>query len=81
MDRHVGEALEAMRELEKHIERKKEGKAAVRGLEGEIRGVREDADKLLSQQRHLQSKLAALEEELGRIQSKVDCAHSSITLL
>lgn len=43
----------------------------VRGLEGEIRGVKEDCDKLLSQQRHLQSKLHALEEELGRIHSKV----------
>ena len=47
------------------------GASQVRGLECEIRGVREECDKLLSQQRHLQSKLHALEEELGRIHSKV----------
>ncbi|CAL5219036.1 g795 [Coccomyxa viridis] len=70
VDRHVGEALEAMRELEKHISQKKENKAKVRTLEAEIRGVKEECDKLLSQQRHLQSKLHALEEELGRIHSK-----------
>lgn len=29
VDRHVGEALEAMRELEKHIGQKKENKAKV----------------------------------------------------
>ena len=29
VDRHVGEALEAMRELEKHISQKKENKAQV----------------------------------------------------
>ena len=33
--------------------------------------MKEECDKLLSQQRHLQSKLHALEEELGRIHSKV----------
>ena len=43
----------------------------VRALEGEIRGVKQECDKLLSQQRHLQSKLHALEEDLGRIHSKV----------
>ena len=43
----------------------------VRALEGEIRGVREECEKLLSQQRHLQSRLHALHEELGRIHSKV----------
>lgn len=30
VDRHVGEALEAMRELEKHISQKKENKAKVK---------------------------------------------------
>ena len=40
-------------------------------LEGEIRGVKEECEKLLSQQRHLQSRLHALHEELGRIHSKV----------
>ncbi len=45
--------------------------AQVRVLEGEIRGVKEKCDQLLSAQRHLQSKLHALEEELGRIHSKV----------
>ena len=45
--------------------------AQVRALEGEIRGVKEECDQLLSAQRHLQSKLHALEEELGRIHSKV----------
>ena len=29
MDRHVGEALEAMKELERHIAQKKENKAKV----------------------------------------------------
>lgn len=43
----------------------------MRALEGEIRGVKEECDKLLSQQRHMQSKLHSLEEELGRIHSKV----------
>ena len=32
VDRHVGEALEAMRELEKHIGQKKENKAKVVSL-------------------------------------------------
>ena len=45
--------------------------AQVRALEAEIRGVKEECDQLLSAQRHLQSKLHALEEELGRIHSKV----------
>ena len=33
--------------------------------------MKEECDKLLSQQRHMQSKLHSLEEELGRIHSKV----------
>ena len=41
--------------------------AQVRALEAEIRGVKEECDQLLSAQRHLQSKLHVLEEELGRV--------------
>ena len=43
----------------------------VRALEADIRGMREECAQLLSQQRHLQSRLHSLHEELSRIHSKV----------